>query len=125
MKELTMPVWPEDLIIAGMGGLVDRIKEDPNALGYSVYYYVTWQYSIGGMRMVAIDGVAPGASTLADGTYPQVAPVYVVTRTDLDPTSMAARMRDWLQVSGGQAVVAKSGYVPVIPVAASAGLVQE
>jgi phosphate transport system substrate-binding protein len=119
MKESTMPAWPEDRVIQGMGGLVDQIKEDPDSLGYSVYYYVTYQYSIGGMRTVAVDGVAPAAATLADGTYPHVAPVYVVTRTDLAPTHLAAQMRDWLLAPGGQAVVAKSGYVPVLPGAAA------
>lgn len=115
MQELVMPEWPEDMIISGMGGLVDMIKGDPDALGYSVYYYVTYQYSIGGMKLLAVDGVAPTPETLADGSYPHVAPVWVVTRADLDPTSLAAGMRDWLVAAGGQRIVAKSGYVPVLP----------
>ena len=118
MKELVMPVWPDDMMISGMGGLVDKIKEDPDSLGYSVYYYVTFQYSIGGMRLLAVDGVAPSAATLADRSYPHVAPVWVVTRTDLGPATLAAQMRDWLLAAGGQAVVAKSGYVPVMPLPA-------
>jgi phosphate transport system substrate-binding protein len=112
LRELEPPVWPEDMLVMGMGGLVDRIKEDPDALGYSVHYYVTYQYPIGGMRTIAVDGSAPSSATLADGSYPHVAPVWLAWRADLDPASGAARLRDWLLSPGGQAVVALSGYVP-------------
>lgn len=114
LKDRTMPAWPEDQVVAGMGGLIDEIKSGPWAIGYSVYYYVTYQYSIGGMRILAVDGVLPNALTLADGSYPHVAPVYIVTRSDLDPASTAGQLRAWLLAPGGQAAVARSGYVPIL-----------
>ena len=62
-------------------------------------------------RMLAIDGVMPGPETIADGSYPLIEPVYLVTRRDLDDDAPAARLRDWLLSPEGQAVVRKSLYV--------------
>lgn len=113
MQGLPMAEWPPDQVPIFMGGLVDKLKEDPFSIGYSVFYYVTYQYSIGGLKLIAVDGAVPTPQTISDGTFPYVAEVWVVVREDLDPDSLAAQLRAWLLAPGGQAVVAKSGYVPL------------
>lgn len=115
MGGLTMPAWPPDRSVALMGALVDQIRRDPYAIGYSVYYWVTYQYWSGGYRVLAVDGVAPTGETIGTRAYPYDAPVLVVTRTDLDPGTHAGQMRDWLLTSDGQVVVGRSGYVPFAP----------
>lgn len=115
MAGTAMADWPEDRRPIFMGALIDRIREDPLAIGYSVYYWVTYQYAITGYRVLAVDGVAPTASTLGARRYPFTAPVLAVTRSDLAPTSLAARLRDWLLTPEGQRTVARSGYVPNAP----------
>lgn len=115
MSDLTMPTWPEDRQIRFMGGLVDKIATDPAAIGYSVHYFVTYQYFVPGFRVLPVAGVPAAAGTIATGQYPFVAPVLLVTRTDLDPTSVAAQLRRWLLAPDGQRVVARSGYVPAGP----------
>lgn len=61
--------------------LVRGIEGDPNAIGYFGYAY----YEAEGerLRALAIDSgrgaVAPGASTVADGTYPLARPLFVYT----------------------------------------------
>lgn len=63
--------------------------------------------------MFAVNGIRPTRTTIADGTYPLVTRVYVVTRKGIDRTSAAAKLRAWLLSPEGQAVVAETGYVPI------------
>ena len=55
----------------------------------------------------------PSRATIADGTYPLVTEVYVVTRKDLKPDHPAAKLRDWLLTAEGQKIVGETGYVPI------------
>jgi phosphate transport system substrate-binding protein len=115
------------MITMSMIGPYNRLGQDPAGIGYTFFYYQR-NMSPGkrgraragkarpespGIRMLSIDGVAPGKKTIADGTYPLVTEVYCVTRADLPADSTAARLRDWLTTPAGQAVVAASGYVPL------------
>jgi len=113
MAGLTMPAWPPDQTPTMMGGLLDCVANDSNSIGYSVYYYVTYQRPTHGAKTIAVGGVMPTAETIGTQTYPFSAPVLVVIRENLDPNSLAYQMRDWLLSPDGQGVVAKSGYVPV------------
>lgn len=112
MDGIPMAAWPEDRRRGPMGALIDAIRSDPYSIGYSVFYWVTYQYPRPGLRVLAVDGVAPSAVTIADRSYPYAAEVWLVTRADLaSPTAVA--LRDWLTTSDGQRVVARSGYVPI------------
>ena len=56
-----------------MGELVDEVasyRNSASAIGYSVYYYVTEMYLREGVKLLAIDGVAPSNETIASGEYP-------------------------------------------------------
>lgn len=115
MEGLTMPAWPPELVATFMGGLVDEVKTHANAVGYSVYYYLTHMLSTDGLKIIAIDGVDPSPATIGAHGYPFTSDVLMVIRADLDPQSLASQLRDWLLTPSGQAVVAMSGYVPVAP----------
>jgi phosphate transport system substrate-binding protein len=114
MAGLTMPAWPPDRTLGYMGELIDRIKTDPLAIGYSVYYFVTYQYFSAGYRPLAVDGVFPTAASIEERSYPYAAPVWMIVRADLDPQGLAAELRDWLLTPDGQEVVRRSGYVPAV-----------
>jgi phosphate transport system substrate-binding protein len=115
------------MVTMSMIGPYNRLNGDPAGIGYTFFYYqrnmaprsrgglgkTPRKREAPGIRMLAIDGVAPGKRTIADGTYPLVTDVYCVTRGDLPADSRAARIRDWLTTPAGQAVVAASGYVPL------------
>jgi ABC-type phosphate transport system substrate-binding protein len=58
--------------------------------------------------------VVPDYANIQTKKYELYAPVVLVTRKDLDPTSKAAMLREWLLAPEGQAVVKASGYVPII-----------
>lgn len=112
MADVQMATWPSDRTATYMGALLDQVQGDPLSIGYSVYYLVTYQYE-NSAKMIALDGIAPNVRTIADRTYPYVAPVLVVTRADLDAESAAHQMREWLIGPSGQSAIAKTGYVPV------------
>lgn len=99
--------------ISSMAGLLDAIARNPRALGYSIFYFETMMNPRAENKILAVDGVAPTRATIADNSYPLVAPVYVVTRGDVAAGAPAALLRDWLLSAPGQQVVKQSGYVPL------------
>jgi phosphate transport system substrate-binding protein len=114
MGSTAMADAPTELVAAEMGDLVDGVAAYDNtgtALGYSVYYYVTNQDAVSGIRTVTVDGVAPTPATIADGSYPWVNDFYAVVRAD-DPTdSPAGKVLAWLGTDQGRKTVTDAGYV--------------
>ena len=85
------------------------LSHDPLGIGYSVYFYAAFMQPLETVTMVAVDGVAPSAESIRDGTYPLVAEVYAVIPTGEEGSSRA--MFDWLVTSDGQDAIAATGYV--------------
>ena len=114
--ELMTP--PSELAPAAMGELVDSIADynnSANAIGFSVYYYIDQMYSKPGLRLLAVDDVAPSNDTLADGSYPLCNDFYAVIHPDAAADSPERRLYDWLDTDAGQDCIKKSGYVAVGP----------
>lgn len=114
--ELMTP--PTELAPAAMGELVDSIaayNNSANAIGFSVYYYIDQMYSQPGLRLIAVDGVAPSNDTIADESYPLCNEFYAVIHPDADPDSPERRLYNWLDTDAGQQCITKSGYVAVTP----------
>ena len=109
---------PSELAPAAMGELVDSIADynnSANAIGFSVYYYIDQMYSKPGLRLLAVDDVAPSNDTLADGSYPLCNDFYAVIHPDAAADSPERRLYDWLDTDAGQDCIKKSGYVAVGP----------
>jgi phosphate transport system substrate-binding protein len=96
-----------------MMGPYSALAGTPTGIGYTFYYYNAFILPTENVEMFAVDGVAPNSETIGGGLYPFVTEVFAVTLKSLDPDSNAALLRDWLLTPEGQAVVAKSGYVPL------------
>lgn len=99
-----------------MGALVDEVasyRNSASAIGYSVYYYVTEMYLREGVKLLAIDGVAPSNGTIASGEYPYTQYNYAVIRKDEPEDSPARQLFDFLGTAEGKALMAAQGYVPV------------
>ena len=100
---------------AEMGELVDEVasyRNSASAIGYSVYYYVTEMYMREGVKLLAIDGVAPSNETIASGEYPYTQYNYAVIRKDEPENSPARQLFDFLTTPEGKALMAAQGYVP-------------
>ena len=98
-----------------MGALVDEVasyRNSADAIGYSLYYYVTEMYAREGVKLLAIDGVAPSNETIASGEYPYTQYNYAVIRKDEREDSPARQLFDFLTTPEGKALMAAQGYVP-------------
>jgi len=105
--------YPRQLIGYLMTSPYSELHSDTNGLAYSVHYYERYMAGSARTRVIAVDGIEPSEESIRTRKYPFVAEVLVVTRKDLDPKAPAARLRDWLLSSEGQAVVRESGYIPL------------
>mgnify|MGYP000194522671 CR=1 FL=1 len=107
---------PEGYMIASMGGLIDAVKQydnSANAIGYTVYYYAHDMQMAGGLKLIAVDGVEPGAETIRSGKYPFLNPYYVAIDGSEPEDSMARVLFDWILGPDGQKLVDMQGYVAV------------
>ena len=111
MKGIPMVDAP-DLILMKMIAPFYAISEDPQGIGYSVFYYEENMAPNEYIKLIAVEGVQPTLETIKEREYPFTSEVYSVTRADSSPTSLAVRLRDWLLTPGGQELVARSGYAP-------------
>jgi phosphate transport system substrate-binding protein len=98
-----------------MAAPIDSVSRNPNAIGYSVYYYEHVMNPHPENKLIAVQGVKPSSKTIAGHKYPLTTEVYVVTRKDEKADSPQARLRNWLLSDEGQQLVAESRYVPVKP----------
>ena len=99
-----------------MGALVDEVasyRNSADAIGYSLYYYVTEMYAREGVKLLAIDGVAPSNETIASGEYPYTQFNYAVIRADEPEGSPARQLFGFLATPEGKALMSAQGYVPV------------
>ena len=114
---------PEKAIVIGtMGELVDQVAgydNARNALGYTMYYYITHMYNAATIRVLRVDGVAPSAETIANGEYPLCTTYCAVLRKDTPADHPARRLVAWLLSPEGQRVAVKAGYAPLEPSAMS------
>lgn len=101
------------MIVMGMMGPFNALDHDERGLGFTIFYYQQFMAPDMNVKLCAVDGVMPSSETIASRQYPFVTEVYAVIRKDLDPHSKAYQLRDWLLTAEGQAVVAKSAYVPI------------
>jgi len=106
-----LPIYEERLVFT-MQGLLDAIARNPFAIGYTVYYYNEQIIRPGNaLKTIGIDGVYPNKQTISDLSYPYAAEVYAVIRSDMDKSSMAYKIYEWLQTEAGRQAISKSGYI--------------
>lgn len=116
MKGLTMPQWSEEAELSSMMLAFTQVRREENAICFTVYYYKEQIVRDNkGVKTIAVDAVYPDKKTISNSTYPYMADVYAVIRSDLDRTSMAYRLYRLLQTKAGKSVISQSGYIPNNP----------
>lgn len=99
--ESVIPAIPDVVLSEDDVELVRGIEENPNAIGYFGFAY--FQGEGERLRAVPIDGgsgaVAPGAASVADGSYPLARPLFVYTSREVlrDHPAAAAFLSYYLQ----------------------------
>lgn len=114
MAGRTLMKPPQEDVVSGMGGIIAKTSDYrnyQNAIGYSFLYFATEMVRNGDIRLLAIDGVTPDSSTIANKTYPFAAEFYAVTAGSKNPH--VAPLIEWILSPQGQELVEKTGYTPL------------
>lgn len=113
MKDLKIISAP-NMIVLGMMGPFNMLTTDTNGFCYTVYFYQKFMAPASNVKSISVNNMVPDYANIQTKKYELYAPVVLVTRKDLIPTSKAAMLREWLLAPEGQALVKESGYVPII-----------
>ena len=114
-RELTLTDPPTELRPGMMGALVDGLasyNNEGNAIGYSVYYYISEMYAQPGLKLIEVDGVQPEYDTIADSSYPLCNEFYVAIRADEPEDSPTRQLYNWICSEEGKQTLIDAGYVP-------------
>ena len=107
---------PVDMMIGSMVGLLEAVAEyegSENALGYTVYYYLTNMEDdkLATSKILALDGVDPTNETIGSGEYGLTNDFYVVIRKDAAQDSPERILYNWICSAQGKELVVKENYV--------------
>lgn len=107
---------PEETRIGSMIGLLEAVADYDNsadALGYTVYYYLTnmEQDKLSTSKLLAIDGINPTNETIKSGEYPYVNDFYVVIRKDAKEDSPERILYNWIKSEQGKELAERENYV--------------
>ena len=106
---------PKELVNDLMAGIIERVanyKSKTNSIGFSFRYYVEGIIKNPDIKMISIDGVAPTAENIKNGTYPVVTPIYAVTYEE-QTNENVGKLLDWILSDEGQYIIEKTGYVGI------------
>lgn len=107
---------PQDIRIGSMIGLLEAVADYENskdALGYTVYYYLTNMEAdkLETSKILSVDGVAPTNESIASGEYPYVSDFYVVIRKDAPENSPERILYNWICSEQGKELAERENYV--------------
>lgn len=114
MGDVPLMEPPKEDIVTGMGGIIERTSNYhnyKNAIGYTFRYFSNEMVQNGKIRHLEINGVFPEKETIRNGEYPIAAEFYAITAGTDNPN--VERFLEWILSEQGQALVEKTGYVPV------------
>lgn len=97
---------PEAVIVNNTAVMMTMVSGDPYAIGY-----ISLGSLNGTVRALEIDGVAPTAQSIKDGSYAIARPFNIATTAQVSP--VADDFIQFILSAQGQAVVAENGYIPL------------
>ena len=111
--ELMTP--PENQIVGSMIGLLEAVADYDNskdALGYTVYYYLTNMETekLNTSKILDVDGVTPSNETIGSGEYPLTNDFYVVIRASAEENSPERILYNWICSDQGNQLVRQENY---------------
>ena len=116
MQSIKPVAPPLEQVIAEMGQLIDAVatfKNQPDAIGYSYYYFVTDMWGNDKVKLLSVDGIYPDKDTISSGAYPIRTAYYAVIRSDEPQDSNARKLIAWLLTDEGQQLAEEAGYVRI------------
>ncbi len=106
---------PKDLVIGSMAELLEAVADydnSENALGYTVYYYLTnmEKEKLNTSKILMLDGVMPSNESIEKGEYGLVNDFYVVIRKSAAEDSPERILYNWICSEQGAELVEKENY---------------
>lgn len=107
---------PEETRIGSMIGLLEAVADYDNskdALGYTVYYYLTnmEQDKLSTSKLLSVGGIAPTNDSIKSGEYPYTNDFYVVIRKDAAQDSPERILYNWIKSEQGKELAKRENYV--------------
>ena len=106
---------PTEMVNTMMSGIIEQVsnyRSKSNSIGFSFRYYVEGIIQNPDIKMVSIDGVAPTAENIRNGSYPIVTPMYAVTFEE-NTNENVDLLIQWILSEEGQYIIEETGYVGV------------
>ncbi len=103
--------------VGGMFEIIETVaqyRSKSGSIGFSFRFYVEGIIQNPDIKLLSIDGVAPTIETIQDGTYPIITPLYAVTWSGNENENVELLLQ-WILSEEGQALVERTGYVPLQP----------
>lgn len=113
MTGLTIKEFPEMQIGTTMMTPYYQIENDETGIAFTPFYYYNVMVDTEKTKAIGINGIAMTKANIMNGMYPYITDIYVAVRSDIDKSSIAYKIFDFLTTTGGQAIVEESGYVPL------------
>lgn len=113
MAGLKIKEFPEMQIGHTMMTPYYQIQEDKTGIAFTPFYYYSVIVANETVKGLAVNGVAMTKENIINATYPYISDVYAAVRSDIDRTSPAYRIFEFLTAKGGQKIIAESGYIPL------------
>ena len=110
MKGLKMIDWPE-MVGYAMLAPYYQLEQDENGIAYTPFYYYDSIVNDDRTRVIGVNGVMPGKSTIENESYPYVTEVMASVRADVDKSGTAYQL--FYQLASGQhnKIIKESGYI--------------
>lgn len=112
MKDRAIAAPLKEESASSMGGIITQVAGYRNttaAIGYSFRWYATEMNPNAGIRLLSIEGVAPTAENIRNGSYPLIGELNIVSAGSKNPNLQ--KLIDWTLSAEGQALIEKTGYV--------------
>lgn len=106
---------PTELVNSMMSGIIEKVSDyrsKSNSIGFSFRYYVEGIIQNPDIKMLSVDGVAPTAENIRNGSYPIVTPMYAVTYEE-NTNENVDKLLQWILSEEGQYIIEETGYVGI------------
>ncbi len=106
---------PTEMVNSMMSGIIEKVSDyrsKSNSIGFSFRYYVEGIIQNPDIKMLSVDGVAPTAENIRNGSYPIVTPMYAVTYEG-NTNGNVDLLLQWILSEEGQYIIEETGYVGV------------
>ena len=113
MDGLEIKKFPEWHMGTAMETPYFQIENDRSGIAFTPYYYYSVIVGYGSTKAIGIEGVSMIKENIYNDTYPYVTHIYASIRADIDKSSTAYKIFEFLTSDKGQSVVEESGYIPL------------